>query len=165
MSEEAEPKRIEIRDASVGDFRGVEKVARTTWDHTYKVTIPEDVRRKFVSRAYSAESLRRRVDSNVFLVAVAGLEVHGFADFRTLSDKEAELAAIYVLPEAQRRRIGARLLETGIARFPPGTRVVLRVERDNTRAQRFYETHGFTRAGEYEDEFYGHVIHEVEMVL
>ena len=43
---------------------------------------------------------------------------YGFADFRTLSDTEVELSAIYVLPEAQRRGNGARLLETGIARLP-----------------------------------------------
>lgn len=157
--------RVEIRDANVDDTRRIQEVVQTTWDDTYSEAIPEDVRREFVSQAYSAESLRRRMASNVFLVAVAGEEVYGFADFRTLSNTEVELSAIYVLPESQRRGNGARLLETGIAKFPPGTRVVLRVEQDNVRARRFYEAHGFILSGEHELELYGHTIPVAEMVL
>ena len=163
MSRDAE--QIEVRDADVDDVREIQRVARTTWDHTYKESIPESVRAEFVSQAYSADMLRRRIESNVFLVAEEGEEVLGFADFRLRSTTEAELAAIYVLPEMQGRRIGARLLEAGIGRFPPGIRFVLRVEQDNAQAQRFYEAHGFRRTGEHAEEFYGYVIHEVEMIL
>jgi ribosomal protein S18 acetylase RimI-like enzyme len=157
--------RVEIRDAGVDDVREIQRVARRTWDHTYRESIPESVRAQFVSQAYSADSLRRRMESNVFLVATEGEEILGFADFRRLSGTEAELAAIYVLPEMQGQGIGARLLEAGIGRFPPRTRFVLRVEQDNMQAQRFYEAHGFRRTGEHAEEFYGHVVHEVEMIL
>jgi hypothetical protein len=60
---------------------------------------PESVRRKFVSQTYSADWLRHRTESNVFLVAATYEEVLGFADFRQLSKTVVELAAIYVLPE------------------------------------------------------------------
>jgi ribosomal protein S18 acetylase RimI-like enzyme len=156
---------VEVRDAGVDDVPAIQRVARTTWDHTYRESIPASVRAEFVSQAYSNYALRRRMESNFFLVAAEGWEILGFADFGSLSETEAELEAIYVLPEMQGRGIGARLLEAGIGRFPPRTRFVLRVERDNTRAQLFYEAHGFRRKGEHAEDFYGHVVHEVEMVL
>ncbi len=106
-----------------------------------------------------------RIGSNVFLVAATGEVILGFADFRRLSETTVELAAIYLLPEIQGRGIGARLLQAGIARFPPPTSFMLRVERDNAQAQRFYEAHGFRRTGEHAEEFYRHVVHEVEMIL
>ena len=156
---------VEVRAADVDDVRGIQDVARTTWDHTYNESIPANVRAEFVSQAYSSDSLRRRKESNVFLVAAEGGEILGFADFRPLSETEAELSAIYVLPEMQERGIGTRLLEAGIGAFLPRTSFVLRVERDNAQAQRFYEAHGFRRAGQHTDAFYGHVVNEVEMIL
>lgn len=156
---------VEVREAGVDDIRKIQNVARTTWDHTYRESIPESVRDEFVSQAYSEDSLRQRMKSNVFLVAAEGEEILGFADFRPLSDTETGLAAIYVLPEMQGRGIGTLLLETGVGRFPPDTEFVLRVERDNAQAQRFYEDHGFRRTGLHTDHFYGHMVHEVEMIL
>jgi ribosomal protein S18 acetylase RimI-like enzyme len=156
---------VEVREAGVDDVREIQRVARTTWDHTYRESIPESVRAEFVSQAYSADTLRRRMESNVFLVAAEGEELLGFADFRLISTTEAELAAIYILPEMQGRGIGALLLEAGIGAFPLHTSFVLRVERDNAQAQRFYEAHGFGRTGVHTDHFYGHVVNEVEMIL
>jgi ribosomal protein S18 acetylase RimI-like enzyme len=156
---------VEVREAGVDDVREIQNVAQTTWDHTYRESIPESVRAEFVSQAYSADSLRRKMESNVFLVAGEGEEILGFADFLPLSDTEAELAAIYVLPEMQGRGIGALLLESGIDRFPSRTRFVLRVEQDNAQARRFYEAHGFRRTGEHTEHFYGHVVNDVEMTL
>jgi N-acetylglutamate synthase-like GNAT family acetyltransferase len=77
-------RRVEIRDAGVDDVRE---------------SIPEGVRKAFVSQACSTDSLRHRMEANVFLVATHDGSVVGFADFRSLSTTEAELAAIYVLPE------------------------------------------------------------------
>ena len=165
MSEGASAEPVDVRDAGCDDIRAVQNVARTTWDHTYRESIPASVRAEFVSQAYSEYALRRRMEANVFLVAAEGGEILGFADFRSLSETEAELAAIYVLPEMQGRGIGKRLLEAGIDAFPPSTMFLLRVEWDNTQAQRFYEAHGFRRTGEHVEEFYGQVVHEVEMIL
>ena len=155
----------EIRAAGVDDIPKIQRVARTTWDHTYRDSIPERVREEFVSRAYSADSLRLRMESNVFLVALQDGSILAFADFRPLSRSRVELAAIYVLPEAQGGGIGARLLKAGIARFPGGTHFLLRVERDNLSAQRFYEAYGFQPTGESVEVYLGHEFHDVEMVL
>ncbi|MDP9479228.1 MAG: GNAT family N-acetyltransferase [Actinomycetota bacterium] len=157
--------RIEVRDAGDDDVGAIQRVARTTWHHTYRYSIPEGVRAQFLDHAYAADTLRRRIASNVFLVALQDGNIVGFSDFRTLSQTEAELAAIYVLPGMQARGIGGRLLAAGISHFATGTRFVLRVERDNALALRFYEAHGFQRSGELTEELFGYEFHDVEMVL
>ncbi len=156
---------VEIRTAQNDDVHAVRRVAQTTWDHTYRYSIPERVQEEFVSRAYSADTLRRRIGSNVFLVALQDGNTAGFAEFRPLSKTEVELAAIYVLPGMQAQGIGGRLLAAGISHFATGTRFVLRVERDNALALRFYEAHGFQRSGALTEELFGHEFHDVEMVL
>ncbi len=155
----------EVRDAGGDDLRAVQRVAQTTWDQTYCDSIPERVRVEFLDHAYSTNSLRQRIESNVFLVALQDSNIVGFADFRPLSQTEVELAAIYVLPKMQARGIGGRLLAAGIARFAAGTRFVLRVERDNAPALRFYEARRFRISGEFEEELFGHEFHDVGMVL
>jgi hypothetical protein len=50
-------RRVEIRDAGVDDVQEIHNVARTTWDHTYRESIPQGVRKEFVSQAHSADSL------------------------------------------------------------------------------------------------------------
>ena len=156
---------VELRDAQPSDIRAIQGVARITWHHTYRDTIPERVRTEFLDRAYSEGSLRRRIESNVFFVALHDGSIVGFADFRPLSEGRVELAAIYVLPEMQGGGIGTDLLRAGIARFPGETRFVLRVERDNAAARRFYETNGFRRLGEFTEELFGHRFQDVEMIL
>jgi ribosomal protein S18 acetylase RimI-like enzyme len=157
--------KAEIRDARRDDLPGIQEVARTTWHHAYRDTIPEKIRTEFVDRAYSRAALVQRIDEAVFLVAVADGQVVGFAAFHSVSPDEVELAAIYVLPEAQGQGIGTRLLEAGIGRFPEVTKVTLRVERENTPARRFYESRGFAAGRHLTDSFMGHELHEVEMTL
>ena len=86
-----------------GDLGAVQEVARITWAETYRGIIPEVELTSFVERAYSEESLEHRMETGVFLVAVLGGEVVGFADFDPDPGKsgEVELAAIYVLPESR----------------------------------------------------------------
>ena len=140
-------------------------MARTTWDHAYREIIPEEVRTEFVDKAYSQASLERRMGEGVFLVAVADGKVVGFANFHPVSPDEVELAAIYVLPEVQKRGIGTRLLEAGLDRFPPAAKVTLRVERENAPARRFYERKGFAASRHLTEHLFGHEMHEVEMTL
>ncbi len=154
-----------VRDARPADARSIRRVARITWDHTYRESVPETVRTEFVRRGYSDESLLQRIENDVFLVCARDDEIFGFADFRTASSAEVELAAIYVLPEAQGEGLGYRLLEAGLTRFPANTRFVLHVERDNPKARRFYEDRGFRTTGEVTDVYLGHEFHDVEMVL
>ena len=151
------------------DIGSVREVARTTWSDTYRDSIPESVQKEFMDRAYSDASLSRRMESGVFLVAAVDTEVDtkvlGFANLNQISRSRVFLGSLYVLPEAQDLGIGSRLLSAGTGRFPAAKRFILRVERNNLRARRFYESHGFHETGEFEEVLYGHKVHETEMIL
>jgi GNAT superfamily N-acetyltransferase len=123
------------------------------------------VGKEYVSQAYSADSLRHRMEANVFLVSATGEEILGFADFHRLSETAVELAAIYVLPEMQGRGDRGSPPQRRNRQLPTPYGLMLRVEQDNTRARCFYEAHGFRHTGEYAEEFYGHIIHKLEMIL
>lgn len=149
------------------DFAQVREVARETWADTYAGIIPEDVRKEFVERVYSDEVLAWRGERGVFLVAEANGGIVGFADFNRPFDDDriVSLAAIYVLPEEQKRGAGSELLLEGIRRSPDARRLVVRFEVANRAARCFYEKHGFEKAGEFEEDFLGHTPRMVEMSL
>jgi GNAT superfamily N-acetyltransferase len=156
---------IEIRDARREDVPEIQDVARTTWNSAYRDIFPGEVRAEFIERAYSRAALAQRIGDGVFLVAVADGWVVGFADFHPVSPDEVELAAIYVLPEAQGRGVGTRLLEVGIGRFAWAKKFTLRVERENAPARRFYENRGFAPGRHLTEHFLDHELHEVQMML
>jgi GNAT superfamily N-acetyltransferase len=120
-----------------------------------------------VERAYSEESLRHRMETGVFLVAVMGGEVVGFADFDPNPGEpdEVEEAAIYVLPTIRGREIGTRLLEAGIGRFTSAGLLVVRVAQDNRGGRRFYEARGSCSVGEHVWRTSGCEVSELEVVL
>lgn len=157
--------RGEIRAATPTDSGGIRRVAQATWEDTYRDTIPKSVRSAFLDRAYSAESLERRISTGAFFVAVCEGEVLGFSDWHPTSETGVLLAAIYVLPDHQGRGTGSRLLRAGLERFPSARKFSLRVERDNPAARRFYEAHGFRVSGGFVEDLLGHRTHELEMVL
>jgi ribosomal protein S18 acetylase RimI-like enzyme len=162
---------VVVREMGLGDLGAVQKVARITWAEPYRRMIPEDELTSFVEHAYSEESLRDRMETGVFLVAVLGGEVVGFADFDPEPGKsgEVELAAIYVLPEMQGRGAGTRQLEAGIGRFDSAwsltLQVTLQVAPDNLGGRRFYEARGFRSVGEHVWHTAAGEVSELEMVL
>jgi ribosomal protein S18 acetylase RimI-like enzyme len=153
-----------IREALPEDFGAVREVARAGWTHAYSGIVPEEVQREFLEVAYSEQSLQRRMDRGVLLVAVLEGEVLGFANLHAGSGDEVELAALYVLPEHHGRGIGTRLLEEGLTRFPRARRCALEVVRENEDALRFYEARGFRTMGESVWRFPGGEAVELRMV-
>ena len=147
------------------DIPTVQRAARRTWSDTYAGVVPESVQEKFLARSYSEAALERRMRRDVFLVAEVDDEVVGFADFQPISRTEVYLGAIYVLPEHQRGGVGTRLLQAGLERYPASVGITLNVERDNARARRFYEAHGFGVTGEVTEILFGHESHELRMTL
>lgn len=149
------------------DMPGVREVARKTWTDTYEGIIPEGVRKEFVERVYSDTVLAWRGGRGVFLVSESESGIVGFADFNRPfeDDYVVGLAAIYVLPEEQRRGVGSGLLLEGVRRFPEAVRLVVRFESRNRAAHRFYERHGFEKVGEFEEDFFGHPSKMVEMSM
>jgi ribosomal protein S18 acetylase RimI-like enzyme len=69
----------------------------------------------------------------------------GFA--RLLGAGRLDLGQLYVLPRAQGRGIGTRLLGRLLGAFPQATSVRLEVEPRNTRAIAFYRRAGFELVG------------------
>ncbi|GIV95903.1 MAG: N-acetyltransferase [Herpetosiphonaceae bacterium] len=156
---------IEIRRMTLEDITAVQEVARITWAHTYEGIIPSHIQEQFLNAAYSPAALQRRLENDIFLLAVQHGHVVGFADFAEIRTGGVELAAIYILPEAQGKGIGTRLLRAGIEALGsrPSLRVV--VERDNRAARLFYEARGFQLIREYSEIVFGHSFSLVEMRL
>ena len=156
-----------IREMSVRDAGAVESVARETWAAAYAGIIPERAQRAFLERAYSPASLARRIESGVFLVAEVDGEVVGFADLSRVGGEPGvvELAAIYVLPDAQGAGLGTRLLLAGLERFSGAKRIRADVERENLAARRFYEARGFVETSRRTVRAFGHEFRTVVMTL
>ena len=72
----------------------------------------------------------------------------GFILLRAAAD-EAEVLTLAVRPEARRRGLGGRLVETGVARAAAmgAERVFLEVADDNAAALALYARHGFREVG------------------
>lgn len=72
----------EIREVHTdADIPAVREVARKTWADAYRDIFSEEVQTAFLRAAYSTDSLKRRMEADVFLVATGDGAVVGFADF------------------------------------------------------------------------------------
>lgn len=127
-----------VRRCTAEDAAQVAAVARRTWHATYAEIIPEAVRNAFLDQHYNHDLIARQAASGrmVFLVAAddAGAIVgYGKAAHRK-EPGDAELLAIYALPEHQGRGAGGQLLAAvllSLAASRPVERLYVQVERDN----------------------------------
>ena len=120
-----------IRKMKIEDIPQVQYVARTSWHHTYDGIIPRHIQDNFLANAYNHEMMVRRVERSHAFVALLGEQVVGFANFSYVKDDgKSELAAIYLLPEAQGKGLGTKLLEQGLA-LPNIQSIELSVEKNN----------------------------------
>lgn len=159
---------LRIRRAEPGDIGAVQSIARQTWAFTYRDLIPNWA--DLVERWYTEQSLRRRMERGVLLVAeddhqgsLVGF-INLFANARVPG--EVRLGAIYVLPEWEGRGIGTALLRAGLASIPDTRRVVAHVEQGNTVGLAFYRARGFHPVRELaEDVGDGQLLPTVEVAL
>lgn len=156
-----------IRSMEEKDVPDVQRVARTTWHHTYDGIIPRPVRTRFLDAFYSDEAMKRRMDGSLMLVALRDDAIVGFAHFfvSRRDPKEAELGAIYIVPVAQGVGIGTMLLQEGTSRLQGVTHLVANVEKTNRKGRAFYEAKAFRPVGETEELFYGFALRTVKMRL
>lgn len=153
LTSEASPasKQPIVRFATVADLPQVAQVARITWDDTYNATIAAENRRQFLERAYKPENLADAINTKghwFYVVELEG-EVIGFGHFLQRyhpTRPRAELVRLYVLPDYQRQKIGASILQTGFADLAQAgiAQCFVSVQASNTSAQKFYEQHGFS---------------------
>lgn len=105
--------------------------------------IPEE----YVRQAFSIEALTVAVKDKkqLFLVAVEGGKLIGFAQTIRDDKKAAELDRIFLIPECTGRGIGTRLLNKtlDVLRSEGTRRLTVKAGKDETLARRFYEKNGF----------------------
>lgn len=124
------------------------------WRAAYRGIIPDDFLAALDVGDYEARHRARLGDAGQeFLVAEDAGSVHGFAILGRSRDAgvsaDGELFAIYVDPGAWGRGHGAALMRESMARLRAlgFERSRLWVLRDNQRARRFYEKHGWQPDG------------------
>ncbi|MFY0518127.1 GNAT family N-acetyltransferase [Lysinibacillus sp. UGB7] len=154
-----------IRQMQEDDIFFVQEIAKSSWYDKYEGIIPKQLQDRFLQTAYSKETLIKRLQKSPFLVAELGESLVGFANFSNTSDGQAELYAIYLSPNLQRKGIGTALLEKGIQQLEGATNLTVCVEKDNTIAMRFYQAMGFQFIEEFDDLFDGHMLKTVRMAL
>ncbi|WP_243521801.1 GNAT family N-acetyltransferase [Bacillus pseudomycoides] len=155
-----------VRKMNARDIAAVQEVAKVAWYDTYKGIIPEEVQATFLKQTYSDEMMKRRLEHSHLFVAETEDQIVGFANFSPVKHQnEAELGAIYVLPEHQEKRIGTALLQRGITYLEGVRKIYIHVEAANEKGKRFYEAKGFAALEQFEEDFEGHMLQTVRMVL
>ncbi|TXK70071.1 GNAT family N-acetyltransferase [Paenibacillus sp. N3.4] len=101
------------------------------------------------------------------LVAESAGEIKGFANFFPSKQniEEAELAAIYILPEVQSQGLGGKLLSKGIQELGGLKTLFGVVEKENRIGRRFYESKGFKYVNEFVEKLQGHVFKSIKWYL
>jgi ribosomal protein S18 acetylase RimI-like enzyme len=143
---------VTIRPATPEDAPAITEVHVASWRHAYRGLIPDHVLDDLSVEEREAvwrEGLAGE-EPGMALVAEDDTRVIGFVGFgpgRSFDAEDvAEIYAIYLDPEYQRRGIGRRLLEGALhVLAEDGFReATLWVLESNTAARRFYESLGWT---------------------
>jgi len=155
-----------IRKMRKEDTVNVQDVAKKSWNATYEGIIPSAIQENFLKSAYSDEMMKKRLNGSLFLVAEIENIIVGFANYSPVNNKgEAELGAIYIYPEHQGEGIGTALLQEGIRNLEGVKEIFINVEKENKTGKTFYEAKGFNIVEEFDDDFDGHILKTVRMVL
>lgn len=155
-----------IRTMHVEDIPQVQDVAKKSWNATYEGIIPFKIQEKFLKVAYNNDRMKQRLERSFLFVAEIDSNVVGFANFSPVNEEgKAELGAIYLYPEYQGKGIGSALLQKGINELEGVEEIYINVERDNEIGKSFYDAKGFQVLKEFDDDFEGHILKTVRMVL
>lgn len=155
-----------IRKMRKEDTVNVQDVAKKSWNATYEGIIPSAIQEKFLKSAYRDERMKKRLKESLFLVAEIENMIVGFANYSPVTNSgEAELGAIYIYPKHQGKGIGTALLQEGIRNLEGVKEIFINVEKEKKKGTTFYEAKGFNIVDEFDDDFGGHILITVRMVL
>ena len=140
------------------DAEGIAASQVSSWKLAYAGHLPAELLDKIdlAKRASRWRAIIGALDSSgsYVVVALADQIIIGHAGVRTSSVAEYgtgryfELSSLYLGPEFIGRGIGSSLLVAAISALPEDAAgMTLWVLRDNARARRFYERHGFAPEG------------------
>lgn len=154
-----------IRKMQAKDIPQVQQIAKASWHHTYKGIIPEDIQTNFLQAAYHDDMMKKRLEQSFLFVAETEGKIVGFANYTPVQpDGTAELSAIYLLSEYQGKGIGTALLKEGL-RMKDVKAISADVEKENRIGMAFYEARGFQPVTEFDEDFDGHILKTIKMVL
>lgn len=155
-----------IRESKLTDLKQIQQIAKLSWNDTYEGIIPRDIQDSFIQSAYSDEMMARRIANSLLLIAETEEKVIGFANFSHVRDLgKVELAAIYLHPECKGHGIGTALLNKGIEILEGAKEIYINVENDNEIGKSFYQAKKFDVIEEFEENFEGHMLQTIRMVL
>lgn len=155
-----------IRKMKEEDIKQVQLVAKTSWNYTYDGIIPLEIQENFLKSAYNDAMMHRRLERTIIFIAEVDEKIVGFANYSPVKDEgKVELAAIYLYPEYQGKGLGTSLLEEGINNLEGVNEIFINVEKENKIGTTFYEAKGFKVVSEFDDDFDGHILKTVRMVL
>lgn len=155
-----------IRNMDYMDINEVQRVAKVSWNATYEGIIPLEVQDNFLKSAYNDAQMKLRLERSVIYVAEVEGQVVGFANYSPVRDGgKVELAAIYLYPDFQGLGVGTPLLQQAVAELADLKEIYINVEKDNTIGMNFYKAKGFEIVEEFDDNFDGHILKTVRMVL
>ncbi|HGH0880554.1 TPA: N-acetyltransferase family protein [Staphylococcus pseudintermedius] len=144
----------EVRIATPDDVIGIRDVATKAWYNTYLNIYAASTVNELLAASYNEEHLRKRLEEQLFMVAIEGQEAVGFANF--IQGSELYLSAHYVRPHSQNKGYGRLLLEQGLAHYEGQyDAVYLEVDTKNEKGVAFYEQEGFEIIRTYEHVMYG----------
>lgn len=134
-----------IRQAIGDDLDAVVDVGRRTWPATYASIFEDGLVSLFLEKKWTKQALVPCIRSGRTLVAEVAGRIVGMASYGP-HDTALALWRLYVLPEAQGRGIGARLLGEVMSHAEAvGRELHIPFTDGNTSAYRFSCSHGFTR--------------------
>ncbi|AYC30387.1 GNAT family N-acetyltransferase [Paenisporosarcina cavernae] len=154
-----------IRAMIESDIPAVQDIAKTSWNDTYENIIPLEVQTRFLERNYSVPMMQKRLEKTMIYVAVHNDQIIGFANFTKVDeDGDAELTAIYLLPDYQKMGYGKQLLNVGLSSLKSASQLFVYVECENKKGRSFYENNQFTLLEEFEEVFDGHPLYTAKYV-
>ncbi len=136
---------VVIRTAILEDIPAIQIIAQQTWPHTYGRIIGKLQIEYMLELMYNKQTLMNQLFSGVsFLIAELDNLPVGYAAFRAIEGTVYKLDKLYVLPEAQKLKVGKKLLHEVISRISNvgGNELQLQVNRKN-KAVTFYSRMGF----------------------
>jgi ribosomal protein S18 acetylase RimI-like enzyme len=140
---------IEIRPLRLEEAEGLVELAGRVWRTSYPgIIAPEQIEYMLAQRYKPGLVKQLLARGDLWLVALAGEEMVGFAHGHPLQDSDYKLDKLYVDPDWQRHGIGGRLTAEVVrhAGRHGYNRLLLRVNRQNQPAIDAYLKYGFTVA-------------------
>lgn len=157
---------FKIRKMQPEDTKYVQDVVKKSWNSTYKDIIPLEIQENFLKTAYNDNMMAKRLEQSYLFIAEVEGKIVGFANFSSVKEEgQIDLLAIYLYAEYQGQGIGSALLNEGIKKVDNAKEIRVNVEKDNHIGMSFYKTKGFEIMNEFDEDFNGHRLKTIQMVL